>query len=147
MRLRPVGKQRRDRIAERRIQLPAQTIPPPPQELSFLDAASLMQHVGGDRELLREIIAIFLSTVPQMLTDIRSAVVSGDSQKVEQAAHALRGSARNFFSASVEQAAQALETMGRNRDLADARSAFGRLAAAVDKLCSLLESMRRGEPA
>lgn len=127
--------------------MPAQTKPPPSQELSFLDAASLMKHVGGDRELLRDIVEIFLATVPQLLTAIRSAVVSGDSQKVEQAAHALRGAARNFFSASVEQAALALETMGRNRDLADARSAFGRLAAAVDKLCSLLESMRRGESA
>jgi HPt (histidine-containing phosphotransfer) domain-containing protein len=127
--------------------LPAQTKPPPSQELFLFDPASLMNHVGGDGELLRDIIAIFLATVPQMLADIRGAVVSGDSRKVEQAAHALRGSARNFFSASVEQAAQALETMGRNRDLADARSAFGELAAAIDKLCSLLESMRRGEPA
>lgn len=127
--------------------MPAQTKPPPSQELFFFDAASLMKHVGGDREVLREIIAIFLATVPQMLADLRSAVVSGNSRKVEQAAHALRGSARNFFSASVEQAALALETMGRNRDLADARSAFGRLAAEVDRLCSLLESMRRGEAA
>jgi HPt (histidine-containing phosphotransfer) domain-containing protein len=106
-----------------------------------------MHHVGGDRELLREIIEIFLTTAPQMLADVRGAVVSGDSRKVEQAAHALRGAARNFFSASVEQAALVLEAMGRNRDLADARSAFGVLAAEVDKLRSLLAVMLRGKPA
>lgn len=117
------------------------------QEILFFDVALLMQHVGGDQELLREIIQIFLATAPQMLTDVRGAVISGDSRKVEQAAHALRGAASNFFSASVEQAALVLEGMGRNRDLGEARSAFGRLAAEVDKLRSLLEVMLHGKPA
>jgi HPt (histidine-containing phosphotransfer) domain-containing protein len=127
--------------------LPPPTKSPGSQEILFFDAAALMHHVGGDRELLREIIEIFLATVPQMLADVRGAVISGDCRKVEQAAHALRGAARNFFSASVDQAALVLEAMGRSRDLADARSAFGGLAAEVDKLRSLLELMLRGEPA
>jgi HPt (histidine-containing phosphotransfer) domain-containing protein len=125
--------------------LPAQTKSPPSQETPLFDAAALMHHVGGDRELLREIIEIFLATAPQMLTDARGAVMSGDCQKVERAAHALRGAARNFFSARVDQAALALETMGRSRDLAEAKSAFGILAAGLDKLCSSLELMLRGE--
>jgi len=127
--------------------LPEQTKAPPSQETVFFDAAALMHHVGDDRELMREIIEIFLATVPQMLADLRGAVVSGDCQKVEQAAHALRGAARNFFCPSVEQAALALEAMGRSRDLADAKSAFGVLAEKLDKLRSLLELMLRGEPA
>ena len=140
-------RKRWERIAERRIQLPPQTKSPPSQETLGFDAAALMHHVGGDRELLREIVEIFLATAPQMLADVRSAVVSGDCRKVEQAAHALRGAARNFFSASVEQAALALEAMGRSRDLADARSAFGVLAEKLDKLRSSLELMLRGKPA
>ncbi|MGA2000324.1 MAG: Hpt domain-containing protein [Terriglobales bacterium] len=127
--------------------MPVRTKSPPSQETLFFDAAALMHHVGGDRELLREIVEIFLATAPQMLADVRGAVVSDDCQKVEQAAHALRGAAGNFFSASVEQAALALEAMGRSRDLADAKSAFGALAAELDKLRSLLELMLRGEPA
>ena len=124
-----------------------QTKSPPSQQILCFDAAALMQHVGGDQELLREIIEIFLTTAPQMLADARGAVISGDSLKVEQAAHALRGAASNFFSASVDQAAMVLEAMGRTRDLAEARSAFGGLATEVDKLRSLLELMLRGKPA
>lgn len=131
-----------ERIAERRIPLPPQTKSPPAQEPPFFDAAAVMRRVGGDRKLLREIIEVFLATAPPMLTEVRDAVVSGDCRKVEQAAHALRGAARNFFSASVEQAALALEAMGRSRELADARSAFGVLAAELDKLRSSLELMR-----
>jgi HPt (histidine-containing phosphotransfer) domain-containing protein len=104
-----------------------------------------MHHVDGDRELLREIIEIFLATVPHMLADVRGAVISGDCRKVEQAAHALRGAARSFFSPRVDQAALVLEAMGRRRDLADAGSAFGILAAELDKLRSLLELLLRGE--
>ncbi|MBZ5512067.1 MAG: Hpt domain-containing protein [Acidobacteriia bacterium] len=127
--------------------MPPQTKSPPSQETPCFDAAALMRHVGGDRKLLREIIEIFLATAPQMLTDARDAVMSGDCQKVERAAHALRGAASNFFSARVDQAALALETMGRSRDLADAKSAFGVLAAEFDQLRSWLERMLRGEPA
>jgi HPt (histidine-containing phosphotransfer) domain-containing protein len=106
-----------------------------------------MRHVGGDRKLLREIIEIFLATAPQMLTDIRDAILCGDCQKVERAAHALRGAASNFFSVRVDQAALALETMGLGRELADAKSAFGVLAAEFDQLRSALERMLRSEPA
>lgn len=127
--------------------MPVPTKSPASQETLCCDAAALMHQVGGDREVLREIIEIFLATAPPMLSDVRGAVISGDCQKVEQAARALRGAARNFFSASVEQAALVLEAMGRSRDLADARSAFGVLAAEVDKLRSLLELMLRGKPA
>jgi len=133
--------------AERIIQVPLPTKSPEAQETLFFDAAALMHHVGGDRELLREIIAIFLATAPQMLADVRGAIVSADGRKLEQAAHALRGAARNFFSPRVEQAARVLEAMGQRRDMADARNAFGALAAAVDKLLSLLESLVRGAPA
>jgi len=125
--------------------LPPQTKSPPSQETPGCDAAALMHHVGGDRQLLREMIEIFLATAPQMLTDARDAVLSGDCQKVERAAHALRGAASNFYSARVDQAALALETMGRCRDLADVKGAFGVLAAEFDQLRSSLERMLRGE--
>ena len=123
--------------------MPAQTKSPPSQGTCFFDAAALLHHVGGDRELMREIVHIFLATAPPMLDAVREGVISGDCRKVEQAAHALRGSARNFFSASVDRAALALEAMGRGRDLADARTAFGVLAAELDKLLSALAAWVR----
>jgi HPt (histidine-containing phosphotransfer) domain-containing protein len=137
--------ERRECIAERRIQLPPQTESLPSLETTGFDAAVLKHYVGGDPELLREIIEIFLVTAPQMLTNVRDAVVSGDCQKVERAAHALRGAARNFFFPRIDQAALVLEAMGRSRDLDDARSAFGMLAAELDELCTWLERMLRGE--
>ena len=125
--------------------MPAITKSPRSQEILCFYAVAVMRHLGGDRQLLREIIEIFLATVAPMLDDVRSAVLSGDCRKVEHAAHALRGSARNFFSARVEQAALALEGMGRRRDLADARNTFGVLAAEVDNLRSQLEKMLRSD--
>lgn len=104
------------------------------QGAACFDEAALLHHVGGDLELLREVVEIFLATVPQMLADVRDGVTNGDCQKVEGAAHALRGTASNFVAARVEQAALVLETMGRSRDLAQAARACGVLEAELDKL-------------
>ena len=103
-----------------------------------------MRHVGDDLDLLRDIVNLFLESAPQLLKEIRDAVAVADGERVELAAHALRGAARNFFTAGVEDAALVLETMGRSRDLAHAKSACGVLATELDKLRSLLLSMLHG---
>lgn len=104
-----------------------------------------MHHVGGDRELLREIIEIFLATAPQMFADVSDGVTSADHQKVERTAHALRGAVRNFFAPAAEQAALVLETMGRSRNLSQAANACGVLEAELDELRSSLKQMLSDE--
>lgn len=133
------GRERRN--AGRRIHLPAQTKPPQQDGAALFDQAALMRHVGDDRELLKEIVELFLETVPHLLKDIRDAVGREDDNGLRTAAHALRGAARNFYAPGVEQAALALEQMGQSRALRGASSAYAELEKELDKVRPLLQAM------
>ena len=116
------------------------------RDSAVFDRAAILDLVGGDRELLREIVALFLETAPNFLQGIRDAAARGDGIALKTAAHALRGAARNFFAPRIEQAAQVLEQMGERHALQGALSACAALAAELDTLRPLLLSMlREGE--
>ena len=84
---------------------------------SAIDRVSLLDRVGGDEELLREITSIFLAEYPELLRSIQNGLAAGDAQRVERAAHSLKGSVANFGADSATQAAYRLETIGRKGSL------------------------------
>lgn len=73
----------------------------------------LLDRVGGDEELLREIADIFLSEYPALIEEIRSAISERDARKLERSAHTLKGSVANFGAEEATQAAFELEKLGR----------------------------------
>ena len=77
----------------------------------------VLDRVGGDMDLLREITAIFLDEYPALLSEIRSAVQTGNPVLLETAAHTLKGSVANFGAEDATQAAYALEKAGRQREM------------------------------
>src|SRR4051794_41096338 len=88
-----------------------------------LNLPSLLDRVGGDSSLLREIAAIFLDEVPGLLAEMEAAADAGDALRLQHAAHAVKGSVANFEVAPVTQAALTLELMGTTGDLSDVEEA------------------------
>lgn len=84
----------------------------------------LLDRVGGDEELLREIADIFLSEYPALIEDIRSAISEKDARKLEHSAHTLKGSVANFGAEEATRAAFELEKLGRGASLDDAPAAL-----------------------
>src|SRR5206468_451243 len=82
-----------------------------------LDEARLLERVGGDAELLRELATMFLEDCPRMMGEIESAVGLRDGDAVSRAAHALKGSIGNFVTWGPFEAAQRLEVLGREGDV------------------------------
>jgi two-component system sensor histidine kinase/response regulator len=80
---------------------------------SIVDRNDVLERVGGDEELLHEIIGIFLEEYPSLIAGIRSAVEKQDARSLERSAHNLKGSVCNFGARSATQAALELELMGR----------------------------------
>jgi CheY-like chemotaxis protein/HPt (histidine-containing phosphotransfer) domain-containing protein len=76
-----------------------------------LDREVLLGYVGGNPELLRSIVRLFLRNCPDMLMGIRSAIAARDSDALKMAAHTLRGSGSNFFTTSAIRATNRLEEM------------------------------------
>jgi len=88
--------------------------------------------LGGDRGLLRDMLALFLDDCPEMLSKIRQAIDARDAAALRRAAHALKGSVSNFAAPRPVEAALRLERMGIDGDLSGAAPAFRELEQALD---------------
>jgi len=114
---------------------PAPTLAP---AFNFEEALARME---GDRQLLGEIATLFLQSCPKLLTQLQDALSHQDAKALEQAAHALKGSAGNFSATAVFDAARSLEKMGRQGDLAQAPAVLGTLEHELSRLQSSLAAL------
>ncbi len=107
-----------------------------------LDMEVLLGRVDGDRELLQEIIEVYLEEYPRMLQEIRDAVGQSDSERLRIAAHTLKGAVANFGAKAAVQAAQELETMGKSGNVGQAAETLDKLEDALTWLLPALEELR-----
>lgn len=73
--------------------------------------ASTVEHFGGDETLVRGLVRLFVENSPRMLESLRSALSSGDLQRLARTAHALKGSIANFTSEGPAKTASELERL------------------------------------
>lgn len=104
----------------------------------IFDLPSLLARVGGDVELLREMIGIFASEYPAILAQLEAAIESSDSARVERASHKLKGSLVQFSAHTAAETAGRLEAMGKKSSLQGAGVIAQSLRREVDEL---LEAM------
>jgi signal transduction histidine kinase/CheY-like chemotaxis protein len=88
--------------------------------------------LGDDRQLLRELIGLFLAECPGMIDAIGAAIAASDAGALRHAAHALKGSVANFGTTPAVAAARKLEKIGIEGDLSGASAAFSELKKALD---------------
>ena len=112
------------------------------EQFRQLDEAVALSRVGGDFELLREVVGLFLDDYPQALEKIREAVVAGDQANLERQAHSLKGSVSTFGAKEAFEAALALERQGRAGDLTSATDGLSRLEHALSALRPELEAIQ-----
>ena len=111
-------------------------------QLHKLDEAVALSRVGGDVELLREVVGLFLDDYPQSLEMIRDAVARGDQSGLERHAHSLKGSVSTFGAEEAFDAALALEKQGRTGDLTNSQDGLHRLEQALTALRPELEAVQ-----
>ena len=109
----------------------------------IFDVAATLRNLGGDTTLLEELVALFLQRYPAMLEEIRAALASRDQEAVEQAAHALKGTAGNLCASEVALSAGQLDALGRLGTLAEGPIIYVQLEKAVLRLVRLLEERCR----
>jgi HPt (histidine-containing phosphotransfer) domain-containing protein len=90
--------------------------------------------VGGDVELLKEVVELFLDDYPSTLERIKSAVAGRDATALEHHAHSLKGSVSTFGANRAFEAAFSLEKQGRSGDLSGAQEGLRQLEQALAAL-------------
>lgn len=104
------------------------------EQLQQLDVALALSRVGGDVELLKEVVDLFLDDYPSTFEKIKSAVENRDSTALEHHAHSLKGSVSTFGAQRAFDAAFTLEKQGRSGDLASAPANLEELEKALGDL-------------
>jgi signal transduction histidine kinase/DNA-binding response OmpR family regulator/HPt (histidine-containing phosphotransfer) domain-containing protein len=111
---------------------------PESPESSVLDEAALLDRVGGDTQLLAQLVEVFLHDYPHLVEEIRKALEAQDARALERAAHTLKGSVANFAAQKAYETALQLERIGRSEELAGAASAFENLEREMARLTPAL---------
>ena len=120
-----------------------------PPAAGALDRARMLEYLGGDEELMLEVVRLFLEDCPRRLAAIASAIEDRAADRLRAAAHALKGSAGNLGAAGLVGAAATLEQMGAAERLDQAPAAARRVASEASTLLDelrLLERMDRVRP-
>jgi HPt (histidine-containing phosphotransfer) domain-containing protein len=113
----------------------------------MLDLNHILEVVGGDADLLKELLDAFLVEAPEQLAAVRQALQAGDAPTLRRAAHTLKGSARYFGARPVVEAAYQVELISaaatKGETLDAARPLVEQLSELVPQLISLVADFAR----
>jgi CheY-like chemotaxis protein len=100
--------------------------------------ALLIERLGGDEALVRDVVQLFLTDSPPRIAAIRVAIENGDTRALESAAHALKGALTNLAADEALEAIKSLEELARDGHMNEARGAWKTAKAALDALLAAL---------
>jgi HPt (histidine-containing phosphotransfer) domain-containing protein len=99
-----------------------------------LDSVTLLDRLGDDRELLCEVVGLFLDDCQLWLEEIHESIVGRDAEQLRTTAHRMVGTVSTLAAPAAAKAAERLEDMGRVGDLDGASAAYDALLRALDRL-------------
>jgi two-component system, sensor histidine kinase and response regulator len=108
--------------------------------ISFWNPDRALAGLGGDHDLLRDMMRIFLEEAPKQLQILRKAVETGNSRDAEHAAHRLKGDLGYLKAADAAEWARRLEDAGHNGDLSHAAPMLANLEANLEAIFSTMRT-------
>jgi two-component system sensor histidine kinase/response regulator len=108
------------------------------------DPSVMLERLGGDEELARQLVELFISECPRMMAVVRESVANKDADQIRRAAHAFKGSVGNFTEDAPMTTAFELEQMGREGQIAGAPALLARLEREVADFLVALNRFERG---
>ena len=102
------------------------------------DEAALLKRLGNNRQLLADLVEIFLEEGPRNLDDIADGIARNDPPAVRMASHTLKGSLNYFGMASAIAFAESIEKQARAGCLDEVPDTFSQLEEVVRPLLAEL---------
>ena len=114
---------------------------PPRPHTAVLDIEPLLENLGGNREVVRHVLTLFLEQGDSLRADMAKALAQSQLNGVDAMAHKLAGSAAQVGAPEVSRLAAAIEGYAQAGDLAACRSAMTQLEAANAKVKDVAEEI------
>jgi signal transduction histidine kinase/CheY-like chemotaxis protein/HPt (histidine-containing phosphotransfer) domain-containing protein len=96
---------------------------------------------SGSMALTRELFAAFLESADLGIARLQTAIATGNSQALGQAAHALKSSTANVGAQVLSACYRDLEKLGREDSIDEARAMFGRVRREHDRAVSQIHEI------
>ncbi len=110
---------------------------------TILDRSSLLQRVDNDKELLLELIELFLEDTPQRIKTMIFALEQKDAKEVERRAHSLKSAAANLSAAALQEVAQRIEDSSAQSDLTAVAGLLGNFEQEYEIFKTALASLKK----
>lgn len=88
----------------------------------------------GDSEIVLELFEEFLQECPERMDTMRQALANGETELIDSAAHAIKGSSANLGTCAVQEMARMIEELARTNQLTEADAFVGRLETEIARL-------------
>jgi PAS domain S-box-containing protein len=111
-------------------------------DCEYVDRRALLERLGGDSQLLSELIEIYLSESPSLLAAAQRALQEKNGQDLARAAHTIKGSAGNFVARATLETAERLEAFAQQGDFSGAQEAMSALEREMKRLDRALNALR-----
>jgi signal transduction histidine kinase/CheY-like chemotaxis protein len=112
---------------------------------TVMDRSLALARVDGDEALLADLAKLFCEESPKMMAAVQEAVSARDAERLQRAAHSLKGAVATLAAQRAFDAALRMERLGRAGDLADVDKAYAVLESQIERLRSVLETLGVGK--
>ncbi|HKJ02523.1 MAG TPA: response regulator, partial [Longimicrobiales bacterium] len=106
---------------------------------AVFDRDVALHHVGGDPEILRQLMEMFLDQAAARMAAVEGALGAGDGTQLEHQAHALKGTAATLGMSRLRDTAYSVERLG-SEGRPSAAAAVREMRAAMDEVVETLRS-------
>jgi len=108
------------------------------------DFSAVLTYVGGDRELLDELLGIFVEDAPIRMEAIRRAIAGREAAELTREAHTIKGALKVIGATTAAGLAQGLEALARDGNMSEADKLAVALEREMDRLLQSLMASKRG---
>ncbi len=126
---------------------PATAVSAPPDEaetavLNPRGLANLSTSLGGDKEILNELIDVYLHDAPILLNRIRNAASHSDVPALHLASHSLKANSAEFGALTLANLCLQLETMAKSGQIENCQALITQIEAAFEQVVLALEALK-----
>jgi len=108
-----------------------------------VNITELKEIMDDDMELIQDCFADFIKDWPDSYIEINGAVLDKDAQKLDAAAHKLKGTLRYLAAEKAADAAYALEAAGKENDMEGVESKLVTLKSECEKLVAYIHNFNQ----
>lgn len=110
---------------------------------SAINSQELWERLGGDHELLSEILECFHQEYPAQIQTLREALQVKEAHRVERVAHSLKGALANLSAPEGRKLAAEVERLARTGELAQADSLLAPLEEEINRVFQALHNLSK----